>query len=272
MAEVNLDMAREFLAELSPYDDFHFRALHPQGSKTAKPYNISGTAEECLPRLEALNQKGYGIFVVVNGGGHKSEDITEVRALFADYDDTSRDAFELAKACPFDPTYIVQSSEGKYHFYWIFDTFDDYPSERVQRAGAADLDKFISHMQSDPKANGLPRLMRLCGFNHTKGEPYLTHVVHQGQKHGWSRVGEWLEGLPDKPTTPPPPPNSNDANEPSRYAQVAMERALGAVFAASDGSRNDTLNTEAICLATAPHPFLGGSHGVTFLSSAETPW
>jgi hypothetical protein len=117
--------------------------------------------------LEKLNKRGAGIFFCVNeadGAGRKVANVTRTRAAFADLDGVSIDV-----ALPYKPTLIVESSPGKYHCYWIT---TDLPI-----AAFTELQKNIARIfGSDPKVSDLPRVMRVPGFYHLKGEPFLTKV------------------------------------------------------------------------------------------------
>ncbi|HKV65626.1 MAG TPA: DNA-primase RepB domain-containing protein, partial [Rhodanobacteraceae bacterium] len=89
------------------------------------------------------------------------------RAYFADFDTVQPP--EVATV-PLPPHCVIESSCGRWHWYWWIDgapldTFAD-----VQRAIAA-------RFGSDPKVNDLPRVMRLPGFLHRKGTPFRTRIV-----------------------------------------------------------------------------------------------
>lgn len=49
-------------------------------------------------QVERWQAEGYGIHIVVNGGGHKDEDVISCRALFCEFDDCqSRTTFTSGK-------------------------------------------------------------------------------------------------------------------------------------------------------------------------------
>lgn len=65
-------------------DQVHFRLFYPRKEdNTSGGRKITGTFPN-LPwhSLEKLQQKGMGLYVVVNGGGHSDEQITHGRAIF----------------------------------------------------------------------------------------------------------------------------------------------------------------------------------------------
>ena len=111
------------------------------------------------PEIISAQSEGYGIFLVVNAGGHRGADITSVRAVFIDADDVGEpDAWHLP------PDMIVGRSEKRWHAYWICDDVSLEDFGEVQRR----LAKFYG---TDPSVSDLPRIMRLPGTLHQKGEP-----------------------------------------------------------------------------------------------------
>jgi hypothetical protein len=120
-------------------------------------------------KLDKWNNWGIGIFITINktdGTGRRVENIIKVRALFADLDGSPLDPILEAKL---EPHMIIESSKGRYHAYWLV---DDCPLDKFSMYQKAIAKKF----NSDPKVCDLPRVMRLPGFNHCKGEPYPVKV------------------------------------------------------------------------------------------------
>ena len=67
--------------------------------------------------LPALNDRGAGIFLMINEGdglGRSNENVTRVRSYFADFDGA-----ELPTEWKLAPSLLVESSPGKYHAYWL---------------------------------------------------------------------------------------------------------------------------------------------------------
>ena len=123
-------------------------------------------------RLTDLQHAGAGVFVTINGtdgAGRKAANIVPVRAVFVDLDGAP---FEPVLACPPPPHIAVESSPGRYHAYWLV---RDLPLERF-----APLQKAIAaRFGGDPAIHDLPRVMRLPGFWHLKGEPFATRTLEQ---------------------------------------------------------------------------------------------
>jgi Protein of unknown function (DUF3631)/Primase C terminal 2 (PriCT-2)/RepB DNA-primase from phage plasmid len=130
---------------------------------------IHGTLAECFDELARLNDAGAGVFVTVNAtdfNGRAKKNIVAVRALFVDRDDRT-------KPRPADgrvPHVVVESSDRGEHEYWLVDgcALDDFTGK--QKA-------LIALHDSDRSVHDLPRVMRLPGFHHRKGEPRLVRIV-----------------------------------------------------------------------------------------------
>ncbi len=131
---------------------------------------IHGDIDNCLDTLNSLNKQGAGIYWMVNRGdgrGRKKENVLCVRAVFIDLDGTSP---EPAFNAPLQAHAIIESSPGKYHFYWLVDDLEINEFTPLQEALA---EKF----NSDPSVKDVPRVMRIPGFYHNKAEPFLTRIV-----------------------------------------------------------------------------------------------
>jgi RepB DNA-primase N-terminal domain len=132
---------------------------------------LHGTLARNWSALVELNERGAGVFVTINKtdfAGRKKANIKSVRALFSDLDGAPLDPV-LAEGEP-KPHILTETSPGKYHTYW--------------RAADVPLEEFTPTQKviakrygSDPQVNDLPRVMRLPGFIHRKGEPFLSRLV-----------------------------------------------------------------------------------------------
>ena len=126
---------------------------------------LHGTLDQHAAELTRLNRAGAGIFVTVNETdlqGRTTANIRRVRAAFADCD-------EVDPELPIPPSMTVQSARGKHH-YWLTDDLDLDDFKPLQQAIAALLG-------SDTKVHDLPRVMRMPGFWHRKGEPFMVRIL-----------------------------------------------------------------------------------------------
>ncbi|MBO9717498.1 MAG: AAA family ATPase [Pseudoxanthomonas sp.] len=150
---------------------FHFRVFDDDEARKdrGRARKFDGDFTRHAHALSTANADGCGVFVVVNDGGQDAASIGRVRAVFADLDGAP---LEPVLACGLEPHLIVESSPGKWHAYWLVDGLPLDQFEGVQRAIAAEF-------HSDPSVIDLPRVMRLPGFFHRKGEPFRSHVIHE---------------------------------------------------------------------------------------------
>jgi hypothetical protein len=121
--------------------------------------------------LKKLNEQGAGIFFMVNEGdgkGRENANVVKVRSVFADFDGTP-----LPETWPLEPSAIIESSPGKYHAYWFTSNFplDNLLFNAQQEAIATKL----GAKPHDVK--GISRVLRVPGYFHKKGEPFLVRVV-----------------------------------------------------------------------------------------------
>lgn len=155
-----------FLQRLDTSPAFSFRTFHDQRSEGGR--NYTGTLDNLRDRLAADNREGRGVFVVVNAGGQNATSIARVRAVFADLDGAPLDP---VLACDLQPHVIVESSPGKWHAYWVVDGLALGDFKPVQH-------RIAQMFGSDESVDDLPRVMRLPGFIHAKGEPFRSRIIH----------------------------------------------------------------------------------------------
>jgi hypothetical protein len=169
--EIDLAAAARFLAALSPdtlhtFQTFDDAKRHRRGLTDI----VHGTFDAKARRLAALNHKGAGVFVMVNRGdgmGRSAANVTGCRALFLDLDGSP---IEPVLAAPIAPRIVVESSPGKWHAYW---PIADLPTDQF----TASQKTLAAMFAGDSKVNDRPRVMRLPGFLHRKGEPFLSRLV-----------------------------------------------------------------------------------------------
>jgi hypothetical protein len=184
------DEAERFLAALDPnadrftfqtFDDNKQRkeenlakwlARRKTGKKDPFAFCYHGTLIGLWSRLVQLNERGVGIFVTVNRttleGRRLKENIVSIRALFSDLDGAPLDRV-LAEGEP-KAHIITETSPAKYHVVWLA---ADVPLTEFTPTQKVIAERY----DSDPQVNDLPRVMRLPGFIHRKGEPFRSRLV-----------------------------------------------------------------------------------------------
>jgi len=129
-----------------------------------------GLLSEVATLLQDVNAGGAGVFVMVNSGdghGRKTSNVSAVRALFVDLDGAP---VEPIWDCGLLPHAVIESSPGRWHAYWKVSDCKLDQFKPLQRALAA-------RFGGDPSVCDLPRVMRVPGFVHCKGEPFVSRIL-----------------------------------------------------------------------------------------------
>ncbi len=243
--QFDLAEARLFPALIDPEFDFVFQTFDDDDSEGHdKNPKLAWTTRD-FDALARMNDRHAGIFVTINkveGDRRQAQFITKVRALFADFDGTPLpDRWEL------EPSIIIATSAGKFHVYWLCP--EGFPKEEFAEAQRA----IINHYHTDPKPKDLPRVMRIPGFWHCKGEPVQVHMLKSpGHHYTAAQLRSWIDSITPPAQEPAqlpqarPKVNLSSINGGAdRYVMAAVNRALDSIASAAKGNRNDTLNTEA---------------------------
>ena len=167
----------------------------PESGKLTDPNArcYHGDLNRLEERLRTHNQAGAGVYVMVNEGdgkGRKGNNVVRVRAVFIDTDGAS-----YPDRLPLEPHLVVASSPGNWHLYWLACGLALTEFSVVQEALAGCYG-------TDPAVKDLPRVMRVPGFYHCKGEPVPVRLLHTNGAppytraefwHAWPNIPERLE-------------------------------------------------------------------------------
>ncbi|RLD02794.1 MAG: hypothetical protein DRI65_14215 [Chloroflexota bacterium] len=104
--------------------------------------------------------------------------VKRCRAVFMD-DDIPRD--EPREDFPLKPSLVVNSSPGKYHYYWLTDTEDKDTWQKVQNG-------IIAKYDGDNNAKDLTRYLRLPGYNHNKSKEFMVPWEGSGHVYKWDEI------------------------------------------------------------------------------------
>ena len=135
---------------------------------------MHGSAGDRWPRLVQLQERGAGVFVSVNATnftGRTKRDIIAIRAVWAE-DDKAGDAPRTD--WPIAPHIIIESSRGKFHYYWRVSGITDAAAvEAINRGIAATYG-------TDKNAIEVNRVLRLAGTVHQKNPAakFTVRIVH----------------------------------------------------------------------------------------------
>lgn len=228
----NLDEAHAFLKCLRGSPRFGFRTFdddeeRKRAGQQRKELVITryGHPDDLADELARLNAEGAGAYVTINeldGKGYKAENVTRVRAVFVDLDLPAREsvhALQAALRSALPPSIVVQSSMVKFHIYWVLS--DDLPLDRF-----ADVQKaLINRFNGDKSVHDLPRVMRLPGYHHNKGEPFLSHIVHLSDRR-YTTAEIIAEFLPNSTTSAP---ESETVSPAAEFDAAMLEDALKSI-------------------------------------------
>lgn len=211
----DLNEARRFLHALEADGRFQFQTFDDSKDKRQNlARTMYGTLDEHAATLQELNAAGAGVFVTVNrtdGGGRKAANVVGVRALFIDGDgiplpSCSKGACRIS-VCPrcnadvqdgatwhCEPSLIVMRDANHWHAYWLL------AGELPIAEFAAAQKRLIGYYGSDKVIHDLPRVMRLPGFWHRKGEPRGVRVTFVNDNL-WYGPQIALQGLPELPSS-----------------------------------------------------------------------
>ena len=164
--------ARRFLEKLDSENAFTFQTFDDTERKEKSLTRVlHGSFEKHCPTLEKLNDRGAGIFVTVNEtnlNGRKADNIVRIRAVFADLDDAP---LKPVREFGLRPHIIIETSPNRWHAYWL--------TKELPLDEFTNIQKIIaSRFRSDPAITDRSRVMRLPGFYHCKGEPFLVRIEH----------------------------------------------------------------------------------------------
>jgi len=168
---VNYELAAAYTSTLATLDTvIDWRAIHDT-DKGVPGHSRRGTLAEMWSWLCDMNGQGYGIFCNINqmdGIGRHLENVASVRAHVVDLDNSSA-AVNFDRASQFQPApqFSVNSSPGKYHVYWLVNLYSGNDRcTAIQR-------KLRQLFDGDKACVDASRVMRVPGFYHRKGEPFM---------------------------------------------------------------------------------------------------
>lgn len=166
-SDIDLSHVERFLQFLDPdANQFCFRTYGDKDKNDRSLRgNLTGTFAQNKQTLINRNKLGASICVVVNDGGHTDREIKKIRFVFADTDGAP--AKPLVNALR--PHAIIQSSCKRFHIYWRVKNISVSAFTNIQK-------QIAQRYNTDPSICNPSRIMRMPGFLHHKGDPYLSHT------------------------------------------------------------------------------------------------
>ena len=190
------------------------------------PYNLS--------TADTWQQQGRGVYVVVNNGGDRADQITSCPAVFVEWDNRPIEWQLTAwQSLGFgEPSIIVRTGGKSAHCYWLLDepiTPDQWAPLQASLIAAAG---------ADPACKDSSRVMRLPGAHYIGPQGTATGqaVIHAAPGHRYSvaTIESWLaRHAASQPSPDRPAPRSTDL--PPRPPE-ALEEAIRKIPPFSHGA------------------------------------
>lgn len=166
--EIILESALAYVTALTGDSNtvMDWRMIHDT-NKGVPAHIARGTLTEVYETLLDHNRNGYGIFCCINamdGEGRELHNVQHIRTHVVDLDDvlTSHASYQNAVNSPFKPHFAVQTSEGKYHVYWLVEPYMGNDFYTLQQR------KLRQIYNGDRSVIDASRVLRVPGFNHLK--------------------------------------------------------------------------------------------------------
>jgi hypothetical protein len=171
----------------SPDTEVCLRFIH-DSDRANLAANRDGSISNLWPGIIERQAEGYGVFVVVNEGGHNGRSITNIRALHIDGDD-----IPLPSQWHVGPDFIVKRNATHWHAYWPVADMAVTEFKTAQK-------RLIAMYGSDGAIHDLPRIMRLAGSLHLKDPTNPQRLTIERMTDAWQHVrgaAELTKGLPE---------------------------------------------------------------------------
>ena len=163
------------------------------------PENKSGKLSSILPDLKDCNEKkNQNVYFVVNGGGHKAEDVKVGRALMLEIDEDENghsmsidDQYQIMVDKFGIPTVAVFTGNKSLHCYYVYEEpIDTQLWQQMQ------LDALAYCPIADQSIKDLPRILRLVGFKHSETGDYSRVYAESGIKYSYDDL---RSRIPERP-------------------------------------------------------------------------
>ena len=184
-----------------------------------------------LPQMRSWNAQGYGVYIVVNGGGQTDPEVLasgKMHAQFMECDELSLDEqYKQIEAFPLEPSIMIQTAKSV-HTYWLI------KDGNIKQFRAIQI-KLKDYFHGDPKVQNESRVMRLPTFYHNKNDPVLVKMVsfHPERVYTQHELNELLDRL-----LPVQEGHTDEKDKSKGKSQKVPEKV-------TEGSRNDFIYRRA---------------------------
>lgn len=160
----------------------------PKYKLKISPWHIHDTFENAAPRLHHAQKDRRGVFFVVNELDQSKDPdrkrtkkmFVRARAVWVE-DDNPR---ELPREdWPIKPNIVVNSSPGKFHYYWLTSTTNEKEWNNVMK-------RMVQDWGCDNQGKDIVRVLRVPGFYHHKRKPahLVSFAVFREKPYDWEAI------------------------------------------------------------------------------------
>lgn len=176
----SINLFFEFLGYTNS-DTVFFRVIHREEGAINVSYPMGKINFE---RLQSLNNQGYGIHAIVNGGGNKDVDVKYARAIFYEHDDLPKDEQKkLWKKLNLpEPTLQVDTGGKSIHNYWRLDK--PLPVDKWEKL----QEDLLEYSDGDRSIKNPSRVMRVPGFFHQKSGNQAKIISQSDKSYSYSEL------------------------------------------------------------------------------------
>jgi hypothetical protein len=148
-------------------------------------YGDYGKLKKTLIASNHVSNMYFTVSEVVAGKKRTKDKYLKTRAVFLDDDGADKQGLTDPSTFPIPPSLTVNSSPGKWHYYWLTDCDDGEAHEAVMRGIATTYN-------GDPSVTDRTRIMRLPGYIH-RSTGHMVTWKETGPTYSWSEI---LEAFP----------------------------------------------------------------------------
>jgi len=188
-----LDEAKRFLEVLFPntnqyvFTTFADNKLIKGKAKRAYTRELIGTFSQHQDELTKMNEIGAGVYVTVNNNdnkGRKTENITAMNCVYIEADHNTAEIPRLLEKAEIEPSIIIESSPGKYHYYFLVEGHVDNFEE-----ARGVLQTLVNGYHGDNAAKDITRVLRIPGFAHLKAKQHMVKIVKADNlRYKWADI------------------------------------------------------------------------------------
>jgi len=178
------DVALEFLSNFPGLQIF----VAADERENNPPWHFHCSYEEALPKLQERQQFNWGVYFTVNELDRSLDPdrkrtkrmLKSIRSVYCEFDGGPS---EPIPEWPIKPSIVVQTSPGKYHFYWLTKTDKIKEWDGVQQ-------RIVNDYGGDKQAKDVTRFLRIPDFLHCKKDPpHLVKLLeNNGHVYDWEAI------------------------------------------------------------------------------------